>query len=361
MMRKRLGVKQGKPSSVPEVHYNLRSAKLTGAVDSCQVVNMAAGFKSRDDPEYIKYLEDHLVAASEARAKDSEVLQTIVCRLDRFEESTRQTTQPTCGRGRGVLRTPLKTVPQSGVSFPGGAGSSPATPGGLRDQAPSDYINGPLTQVLQQLSVAIDPTPQSSTKGLLLRPEYYIQHVDKGVAVKSLDHTKLTFKELMSGMGRVMTHLSTSGGDLVAYVSHFNFVAKQAASHNFTDSAFVAYDRYVVDQVIKGSLTHDMPLPTFVAGDLLGVASNFHAGNMVPAVPTPTRGRGRGFNRHRFRGTYSGEGDRDKDHQRVPDGFPEDICFGWNYKSCTGKCSKSHVCRMCRGNHKAIGCPAPKK
>ena len=36
-----------------------------------------------------------------------------------------------------------------------------------------------------------------------------------------------------------------------------------------------------------------------------------------------------------------------------PEGFPEDICFNYNYKSCSGSCKKSHICRLCRGPHKA--------
>ena len=164
--------------------------------------------------------------------------------------------------------------------------------------------------------------------------------------------------------------MSETGGDLTAYVRHFNFVAQQAASHHFMDIAFVAYDRYVVDQVIKGmNSSHVHPLhhpPTFVAGDLLGVASSFHAGNLVPSKPQFVRGRGRGFNRRGSRFTFGDrDQDRDKEQQStpavMPEGFPEDVCFSWNYRTCTGKCSKSHVCRLCRGAHKAMHCPSPRK
>ena len=302
--------------------YNLRSGPLDLDGDSgVQVGNMAAGFKSRDDPGYIAYLEDQLLEAQSARERDSVLLGSIVSKLDRMEESTRL---PPVGRGRGgVLNTPFKGSPSSGVGgshptgVPGAAVNTPRSNLFASEPVPADLVNGPLTQVLKQLSIAIDPTPQMSTKGLLLRPEYYIQHVDKGVSVKSLDHTKLTFKELISGMGRVMLHLTATGGDLNSYVRHFNFVAKQAASHSFTDAAYISYDRYVVDQVIAGSLYPDQPAPTFVAGDLLGVASCFHAGNLVPvAAPVKPaqnfRGRGRGFFR-RMRSTFpESEGDKDK-------------------------------------------------
>ena len=143
------------------------------------------------------------------------------------------------GRGRGVLSTPLRESPSAGANIgrPGMAGRRPPADNLFSsDPALPDLINGPLTQVLKQLSITIDPNLQASTKGLLLRPEYYIQHVDKKLSVKSLDHTKLSFKELMSDIGRVMLHLSSTGGDLISYVHHFTFIAKQAAVHNFTDS-----------------------------------------------------------------------------------------------------------------------------
>ena len=335
--------------------YNWRSGKTTNQGE-VQADKMAHGFKSRDDPEYIAFIEDKFLEVTASRDRDSETLKTIVSRLDRMEDSSKS--QPT-GRGRGILRTPLKTSPHVGrPSYIGGEllGDEPSA---------ADLVNGPLTQVLQQLSIAIDPTPQSSTKGLLLRPEYYIQHVDKGMSVKSLDHTKLTFKELMSGMGRVMLHLTTTGGDLTAYIRHFNFLAKQASCHNFTDAAFIGYDRHVVDQVIQGSWSADNPHPTFVAGDTIGVSSNFHAGNMVPVTPqfVRGRGRGRGFQRRGGRYPFSPEAEKDPPStpHSVPSDFPDDLCFSWNYRVCTGKCSKSHVCRICRGSHKAPSCPSPKK
>ena len=138
-------------------------------------------------------------------------------------------------------------------------------------------MGGPLTSALKQLSQAIDPSPVSH-KGMVYRPEYYIQHVDKGMQVKMLDHTKLTYKELVSGMGRVMQYLVENGGDVAGYVGHFNFIAEQAYQHSFVDQAFVGYDRFVVDKYIKLETSNKTP-KVFAVGDVLGVASHFHAGN----------------------------------------------------------------------------------
>ena len=123
----------------------------------------------------------------------------------------------------------------------GESSSQPPLPNLHPGSAPAaaDYVTGYLTNALQQLSIAIDPTPSSTAKGLVLWPEYYIQHVDKGVAVKSLDHNKLTYKDLVSGMGRVMHYLVSVGGDWGSYLRHFNVIMSQASRHQFLDQAFV--------------------------------------------------------------------------------------------------------------------------
>ena len=348
------------------VHYNLRSAPLLevqDSVDTNQVGTtnkMAEGFVSRDDPEYLKSMEDELIKSRRAREEETRLLNDLVSRMDKWEIKS-------VGSGRGILRTPLRTDQPSGLGL--GRGSSPVDSVSSRllydhsaSPAPADVINGPLTSVLQQLSVAIDPTPQSATKGLLLRPEYYVQHKDKGVPVKNLDYSKMSFKELMSGMGRVMSHLSKTGGDVASYIEHFSFITRKAGAHTFVDSAYVGCERHVTDQFINGDTEK------FVAGDLFGIALYFHAGNVVQARPQVTKPfRGRGFRRGRPWGWDSDRGinhERDSPAQNPPlDGFPDDICYKYNYKICTGKCFKSHVCRMCKGNHKAISgqCPTTSK
>ena len=342
--------KRGSKQVIPPTsRYNLRSApELDLYTSSSQVgINMAVAFHDRDDPEYLKAMEEELVKSRQAREEETKLLQTLMAKMDRMEKS--QSSVPAAGVGRGILRTPLKSAPApGGLDYKSPHSLSSRLSADAVDVAPSDVINGPLTSVLQQLSIAIDPTPQSSTKGLLLRPEYYVQHKDKGVPVKSLDHSKLSFKELMSGMGRVMIHLAKSGGEFMSYIEHFNYLVRQAAVSNFQDSAYVGYDRHVVDKFINGDTA------TFVAGDLLGVALHFHVGNLVNVQPPTARGRGRGF-RRRGRQSSWWESERDKDQYMPPspEGFPEDICYNFNYRTCHGRCSKSHICRLCRGPHRA--------
>ena len=60
--------------------YNLRSAPLLEtqqSVSSIQVdttTKMAEGFVSRDDPEYLKSMEDQLIKSRQAREEESKLL-----------------------------------------------------------------------------------------------------------------------------------------------------------------------------------------------------------------------------------------------------------------------------------------------
>ena len=184
---------------------------------------------------------------------------------------------------------------------------------------------------------------------MVLRPEYYIQHHDKGISVKNLDHSKLSYKELASGMGRVLQYLVSVGGDSASYLRHFNYVLAQASRHQFSDHAFVNYDRYIVDQVIRGDSRE------FVAGDNLAVASYFHAGNISQSKPVHPQTKRKPY--FGFKSRKSGDAEK----PGMPEGFPEELCYNFNYKSCTGKCGKSHVCRACRKNHRAVDCPDKKQ
>lgn len=217
------------------------------------------------------------------------------------------------------------------------------TSGDLSNTVPShpasDLVMGPLTAALSKLSDVIDPSTAIKSKGIFLRPEFYVQHKSNGVAICNLDHSKLTYRELCYGMDCVLVHLLKSGGDAASYASHKLFVSSQAKSNRFIDRALVDYDRHVVDKVIEGESS------TFVTGDLLGVALCFHGGNTLPRQQEPRTSRVKKNRRQ-----------RDESDGGVPEDFPEHICYGFNYGKCTGACSKQHICRICKAKHKAVGC-----
>ena len=166
----------------------------------------------------------------------------------------------------------------AGDAGAGGAGVASGgqdPPGDERDT--SDDVVGPLTDILQKLSIAVDPTNTSDKlKGMVYKPEYPVQHVKQGLQLKQIDHSRLTYRELVYGWFCVIQHLSKAGGDVEAYVAHCKYVSSLAMLSQFTDAAYVGYDRHVMTQVIDGDAD------TFVAGDTLAVASHFHAGNVLP-------------------------------------------------------------------------------
>lgn len=211
--------------------------------------------------------------------------------------------------------------------------------------APADLINGQLTTTLDRLSLAIDPSIEKN-QGMVLRPEFYVQHLDKNIPLKNVDHSKLSLNSLLYGMCRVLKHLMLNGGDTGSYVNHMLYITKLASLGEYVDATFINYDRCVVDAVIS------QEIKIFIPGYPLATSLNFHASNLIcnqaDRVNTQSfRGRGRGHGRG---SQYNNK------KSTVPEGFPDNICFEFNYKSCEG-CTRSHICRICNAAHKAINCP----
>ena len=105
--------------------------------------------------------------------------------------------------------------------------------------------------MLQKLSIAIDPTSHK-LKGMTYKHEYHVQHVKNGVQLKQIDYSKLTYRELVYGWWCILQQLVKAGGDMNAYVIHCKNVSSQAMLNQFTDAAYVGYDRHVMSQVIEG-------------------------------------------------------------------------------------------------------------
>lgn len=250
--------------------------------------------------------------------------------------------------GSEVNRPGLSPAPLR-PSVPDPYSTTPATTLGHGQSVPdhtadvphaSDLVVGPLTAALSKLSDMIDPSTAIKSKGILLRPEYYVQHKANGVAIRNLDHSKMNFRDLCYGMDCILVHLLKTGGDAINYASHKLFVSTQAKSGRFVDRALVDYDRHVMDKFIEGESS------SFIVGDLLGVALYFHGGNTLPRQSESKLPRSKRNRRQ-----------KDEGEGGVPDDFPEHICYGFNYGKCTGTCSKQHICRICIAKHKAVGCP----
>ena len=255
---------------------------ITMAVRSDPVLS---DFTDRTDPKYLQFLEDSYLKKGE----DKSDISMIHRRLEALE------TRAVPGYPHPHYQPgPSKPVSALGLGVPAaaagvlgdqvGIGARSKMPAGIvaaaeeddDDPSPADAVIGPLTDVLQKLSIAVDPTNTShKLKGMYWKPEYHVQHVKHGVQLKQIDHTKLNYRELVYGWFCILQHLKIAGGDVDAYLSHCKYVSSQAMLSQFTDSAYVGYDRHVTNQVIKQETS------TFIAGDTLGVASHFHAGNVI--------------------------------------------------------------------------------
>ena len=157
--------------------------------------------------------------------------------------------------------------------YSGGAyGASSTDPPGDRSDAGVDPYLLPLMDALAQLTLAVDPAV-GKARGLLLRPEYCVQHVKSITPLKQIDHTKLSYKDLVHGWCCMLQHLMLQGGDVKSYVGHCKFVAEQAMEGHFFDAAYVIYNRYVVVDIQAGP-TGPLPrmaIPKFLLKDAVWV------------------------------------------------------------------------------------------
>ena len=80
----------------------------------------------------------------------------------------------------------------------------------------------------------------------------------------------------------------------------------------------------------------------FVAGDHLGVASHLNAANLAASRSQP-----QAFAKHGGRAKFgkwrASQDQKEKfaDNVTMPDGFPEDICYSYNYRTCTENVQRS--------------------
>ena len=316
-------------------------------------------FPSRDDPKYLEYLEKSFLAGLTKKDENPDLC-TILRRLDLLEARGGQGSMeslPSC-----VANPAGSTNPGTGLGLYAGTGARPKLPvgeGAVRgagvgddiDPSPADVVTGPLTEALEKLSIAVDPTVTShKLKGMSFKPEYYVKHVKGGIPLKQIDHTKLSYREMVYGWFCIIQclNLFKVEGDVESYIGHCKYVVQQAMASQFVDSANVNYDRHVVTNVIQGDTD------TFVVGDTLEVASSFHAGNLFP-----TKSKVKGFEGQKWNKKQSDKSD-DGSKSGVLDAFPNYVCFAYNFKRCTGTCSKKHICHSCGGNHRAYGCEEKK-
>ena len=193
-----------------------------------------------------------------------------------------------------------------------------------------------LTSALEKFSMAVDPASSShKLQGISFKPEYYVQHVyvKARIPLKQVDHTKLSYRELVYGKFCVVQHL-------ILWAVIMSLIYSQ-----FQDSVYVDDDRHIVTEVIVGDKD------TFVAGDSLGVSANFHAGNLIVNKPAFKQSRKPGS--QKFVKKFGSE----KNESKKGDGSFDDISYAFNYKRCySANCTNKHICKQFGGHHRASGC-----
>lgn len=115
---------------------------------------------------------------------------------------------------------------------------------------------------------------------------------------------------------------------------------------NHMDSAYADYDRFVIDSFLKS------PMSGFRLADSVAIGHAFHPAKLNSDYREKGGVAGK-QKRKQWKNTTKGD---------IPEGYPENNCFFWNYRVCNNvSCQKKHTCRLCEGNHRATGCPREKK
>lgn len=254
---------------------------------------------------------------------NSRVLQQIMDRLELLE-SGKADQVPAPREGAGVLSAAAAVGSASKVS-----------------DSPAVAAMGQMADAMAQLSLSIDPS-SGSKSGQLLRPEYHYCVLEKGMPLKSADATKLSINEYLYGMCVVLEHLIEVNGSWKSYFSHYKRIMKFFVGKKYINSAYISYDKEVVDCFLKH------PSAGFNSSDTLAIPTHFCSANEHDTYNSrPTRGFGR-------RGRRGGPNISASISSSVPEDWPDDVC---HTAYCVGNCNKQHVCAKCRiRGHKMGNC-----
>lgn len=291
---------------------------------------------SRDDPKYLKQLEDEYCelkqnAATAAAAMgggkvkaetDLPTKADMIKVMDSLHQITDRISK-------------LETGTDKHKPDPGDAGLSAAT-----------LITAPLTKALAKL------TGEEDERGKVLRPETYSQH---DLKEKGRDHNKLDTIGLFYGWVCVAQHLMEHGGNLPSYMRHIRYATEMLHTRQFYDVGAIKYDRLIIDRYLEGKAAGFDPDPvisslTFsskIIPDSVDLCPGASLTKGVTSYIQTSKSTGRGRRRN----------PTTRRSDEIPTDFPQDICFMYNYRFCGDEnCSKSHVCRKCSGKHRADNC-----
>lgn len=205
---------------------------------------------------------------------------------------------------------------------------------------PASYLSSPLTAALGHIA---DNDPIQP--GMNLRPEFVVLHKQEGEPIKQISYKALSYRKLIHGMVLIARSILSQGGNVDEYLGHMEYVTRHGKNGDYTDQAYAEYDKIVIDNYVQN------PTKGIIAGDVMASSYCFHD---VTRVKIPTQ-RPMAINKKKNK-------IKTRASDPVPDDYPIDNCFYWNYKSCMiNNCGRSHVCRICGEDHRAPSCPRRKQ
>lgn len=328
-----------------KVNRNLLTVNVDLDNESKMACIPESGYDRRDDPEYTEWLErQYRENLAHKQAEDNEgenkVLAKVLERLDKIEMSMRD------GAGdMGAHRTQQ--------SVPGRAVPTAAELTSLSDS-------------IRHLSISVDAGKDVSTnkQGMEMRPEFHVQVKVRGQNISAMNPFTLKSEELLFGMLNVYLYLDEKGYDTRGYLKHFNFVAPHVMERQFTTLACIKYDRYIVDEVLRGGKF----------GDINPVAAGLFLHGGAVALREKPRGDSAVFTHFQYQPRSMSDGIRGQTDSRqsnasklrgcnrenvpksMPENWPSEVCFNYNVRNCMGKCLKLHVCSHCNLRHKLSDC-----
>lgn len=213
---------------------------------------------------------------------------------------------------------------------------------GVPSIPPSQALSSPLTAALQRIGST------DIQIGREFDPFTYVLATKNSIEVKSFYRTKMDLNDLFFGWTKVATMILDTAGDIRSYIKHLSFAAEMYHSCKFSVKGLIDYDAYIVQRVMNGSM------PAF-GPDPIGASLHFSPNVLQETSPSFTTRSGRGR-----RGGRRFRPNNQDDKVDIPSDFPPEICYLYNYRSCSGNCGRNHVCRVCKGKHDARSCTVKK-
>ena len=140
---------------------------------------------------------------------------------------------------------------------------------------------------------------------------------------------KVTYREFISAMTKVLRTVIESGLDPLHYATHIGFISTKAALNLYATDAIIKYEAAVTERVVSGQY------PDWVAADPECVALHLGA-DATYAVQ-------QGGSRWPRQSSASFGGNRDFSE------WPKEICWLFNNTSCYfPRCKKAHICFKCK-------------